>query len=124
MMWGQNDSSVTANSTTTKETSKGAPMGYFTRAMGANAVSMDSNSHFGNTSPGSRANVDVAMYGNTTIGAFVPNKAVGIFGVNATMLGTIGGGIVLGHVSFAGSGYAANAAVTLTVTSGGCNAMS
>lgn len=122
MLWGQNDQSVTANSTTTKETSKGAPIGVWNKTRGPLNTPMDSNSHFGNTSPGSRANVDVNLYGNTTMGAFIPNIATGVFAVNAAMLGTTGGGIELGRVVNSGSGYSANAAVTLTVVSGGSGA--
>jgi len=123
MQWGQNDQAVTANSSTTKESSVGAPIGTYALAKGSgngiNPVSMDANAHFGNTSPGSRANVDYNMFGNTTVGAFINNMAVGVFGVNATMLSTSGGGIVLGYVTFGGSGYQANATATLTVTNGG-----
>lgn len=126
MQWGRNDQSVTANSTTTKETSNGAPIGTYALVKGSgngsNPISMDSNAHFGNTSPGSRASVDVAMYGNTTVGAFIPNMAVGVFAINASMMSVVGGGIQLGTVSFGGSGYQANAAVTLTVTNGGSGA--
>ena len=63
-LWGRNDQSVTANSSTTVETSNGAPMGTWARvkAGGQNtSVRVDgANAHFGNTSPGSRASVDVA----------------------------------------------------------------
>lgn len=79
-LWGRNDQAVTANSTTTKETSNGAPIGTYTavkRGGGANA-------HFGNTSTGSRAATDVAMFDNTTPGAFLTNMAVGVFGVSVT----------------------------------------
>lgn len=124
--WGQNDQSVTANSTTTIETSKGAPIGtqslVYGSGKGTNPVSMAANAVFGNTSSGSKASVDVNMYGNTTVGAFINNMAVGVFGVNATMLQTTGGGLILGKVTYAGSGYAANAAVTLTVVNGGTGA--
>jgi len=124
--WGRNDRGVTANSVTTTESSNGAPIGTYVLVKGSGnnstPVSMDSNAHFGNTSPGSRANVDVAMYGNTTVGAFLPNIAVGVFAINSTMMSTTGGGIQLGTVSIAGSGYASNAAVTLTVVNGGSGA--
>jgi hypothetical protein len=126
MQWGRNDQSVTANSTTTKETSNGAPIGTYALVRGGQTgtanVSFGSNAHFGNTSSGSRASVDVNMYGNTTMGAFVNNMAVGVFAVNSSMLSTTGGGIQLGYVTFGGSGYASNAAVTLTVTNGGSGA--
>lgn len=86
--WGRNDQSVTANSTTTKESSNGAPLGTYALVKGSgngvNPVNMDANSHFGNTSGGSRANVDVAMFNNTTPGVFIPGQAVGVFGVSPT----------------------------------------
>lgn len=85
--WGRNDQSVTANSSTTVETSNGAPIGTYALVKGSGngdtPISMDANAHFGNTSPGSRASVDVAMFGNTTANAFIVGKAVGVFGVDA-----------------------------------------
>jgi hypothetical protein len=123
MLWGQNDQAVTANSSTTKETSVGAPIGTYSlvkgSGRGANPISMAANADFGNTSPGSKASVDYNMYGNTTINGFINNMAVGVFGVNATTLGTTGGNLAIGIVTYGGSGYGANAAVTLTVTNGG-----
>lgn len=87
-LWGRNDQAVTANSTTTKETSNGAPMGLWKYVKGGKTGSAFSahtaNANFGNTSPGSRANVDVGLYQNVTASAFVNNMAVGIFGVSAT----------------------------------------
>jgi hypothetical protein len=80
---------------------------------------MDSNAHFGNTSPGSRASVDVALYGNTTVGAFIQNQAIGVFSVNATQMNVTGGALDIGFVTSGGSGYQANATVTLTVVNGG-----
>lgn len=86
--WGRNDQPVTANSTTVIETSNGAPIGTYALVKGSgngvNPVSMDSNAHFGNTSPGSRANVDYNMFDNTTPGVFIVNQAVGVFGVSVT----------------------------------------
>jgi hypothetical protein len=77
--WGRNDQAVTANSTTTKETSNGAPIGTFTAVkLGGGA-----NAHFGNTSAGSRAATDVNMFNNTTPSAFLSGQAVGVFGVSA-----------------------------------------
>lgn len=87
-LWGRNDQAVTANSTTTKETSNGAPIGTWALVKGSGngdtPISMDANAHFGNTSPGSRASVDVALFDNTTPGAFISNMAAGVFGVDAT----------------------------------------
>lgn len=80
--WGRNDQAVTANSTTTKETSNGAPIGTYALVKGA-TVSMVANAHYGNTSAGSRASVDVALFSNVTPGAFIPNMATGVFGVSA-----------------------------------------
>jgi hypothetical protein len=114
-LWGRNDQSVTANSSTTKETSNGAPMGTWALVKGGGGA----NAHYGNTSAGSRASVDVAMFGNTTVGSFIADTAKGIFGVDATEMGIGGGPIAEAYVTFAGSGYGANASVTITVTNGG-----
>ncbi len=78
--WGRNDQAVTANSTTTRETSNGAPVGTYVAVKGGGGA----NAHFGNTSPDSRAAVDVAMFNNATPGAFKSGVAVGVFGVSAT----------------------------------------
>lgn len=84
--WGRNDQSVTVTNVTTKETSNGAPIG--THALvksggGNTSVRVNgANAHFGNTSSGSRANVDKTMFGNTTQNAFIPGVAVGVFGVD------------------------------------------
>ena len=121
--WGRNDQAVTANSSTTKESSNGAPIGTYALVKGsgqnATPVAMTPNGHFGNTSTGSRASVDSAMFGNTTIGAFIPNMAVGVYGVDTTEMGLSSGVLGLGRVTSGGSGYSANASVTLTVTNGG-----
>lgn len=81
-LFGRDDKAVTANSTTTIETTSGAPIGTYALVKGGK-VSHATNAHFGNTSPGSRASVDAAMFGNTTVGAFIDNIAVGVFGVDA-----------------------------------------
>ena len=116
--WGRNDKAVTANSVTTKETSNGAPIGTYALVKGG-LTNHSTNAHFGNTSPGSRAQIDVAMYGNTTIGAFIPGKAVGVFGVDPLEASRPAGVIAEAYVTNPGSGYKANAAVTITVTNGG-----
>lgn len=78
-LWGRNDQAVTANSTTTHESTTGAPIGTYTAVkLGGNA-----NAHFGNTSSGSRASVDVNMFNNTTPSAMLSGAAVGVFGVSA-----------------------------------------
>lgn len=125
-LWGRNDQAVTANSTTTKESSNGAPIG--TAALvkfgGQNSsVRVDgANAHYGNTSAGSRANVDVAMFENTTLNAFIPGAAVGVYGVDATEMGfTTGSTNGIYRVTSGGSGYGANAVVTLTFANGVSN---
>ena len=86
--WGRNDQAVTANSTTTKETSNGAPIGTYALVKGAGngttPISMVANAHYGNTSSGSRANVDYNMFNSNTVGAYIKNMATGIYGVSAT----------------------------------------
>ena len=63
-----------------------------------------------------------ALFGNTTVGAFITNEAVGQFGLDATEIGVSGNAAVQQYViTFAGSGYAANAAVTVANTTGGAN---
>lgn len=79
-LWGRNDQAVTANSTTTKQTSNGAPIGTYTAVKAGGGA----NAHFGNTSAGSRAATDAAMFNNATPGAFLSGMAVGVFGVSAT----------------------------------------
>lgn len=61
------------------------------------------------------------MFGNTTVGAFVPNQVVGQFGVSAAEAGSSNGTIHAGTVQVvkSGSGYAANA--NLTVSGGAGN---
>lgn len=115
MQWGRNDQAVTANSTTTKETSTGAPIGTYVLVKGDVVNRVDgANAHYGNTSAGSRASVDVNMFGNTTMGAFIANQAVGIFGVDTTEIAVAAGNIAQAYVTFGGTGYTANAVVTLT----------
>jgi len=117
-LWGRNDQSVTANSTTTKESSNGAPLNTFALVKAGGGA----NAHFGNTSAGSRAATDVNLFGNTTISAFVPGAAVGVFGVDATEMGfTSGSTNGVYRVTSGGSGYNANAVVTLTFANGVSN---
>lgn len=124
-LWGRNDISVNATSSTTRESSNGAPIG--THALvksggGNTSVRVDgANAHFGNTSAGSRANVDVAMFGNTTMNAFIPGTAKGVFGVDAAEVNVTNGAIALTYVTSGGSGYASNAAVTLNLANGTSN---
>ena len=121
--WGRNDQAVTANSTTTKETSNGAPIGTYALAKGDQVNRVNgANAHFGNTSSGSRAASDVGMFGNTTIGAFMPNKAVGVFGIDAVEMGMMSGNLSTTQVTYYGTGYTGNAVVTLTFANGVTNA--
>lgn len=55
-----------------------------------------------------------AFYGNTTVGATVGGAKVGLFGVGASEMGVANGSIVSFGVLSGGSGYAANATVTVT----------
>jgi len=66
------------------------------------------------------ANTDnqTALFGNTTIGAFTNNgaamnKAVGQFGLDTTEIAVSNASVVAYTLTFAGSGYAANATVTV-----------
>lgn len=81
--WGRNDQAVTANSTTTKETTIGAPIGVHAYVKGGTGA-MGPNAHYGNTSSGTRASIDKNLFGNTTVGAFIPGQAVGVMGVSPT----------------------------------------
>ena len=112
--WGRNDKSVTVTTSTTTETSNGAPMGVYTLVKGGGG----DTAHQGNTNS-TRANTDKNLFGNTTIGAFIPGVAKGVFGIDPTEMGVNSGGLFDGVVVTGGSGYTANAAVTLTVTQGG-----
>lgn len=85
-LFGRNVQGVTANSTTTNESTVAAPLGTFSQVKGGKTGTIGTpahspNSHFGNTSAGARANVDVLMYANDTPSAFVNGMAVGVFGV-------------------------------------------
>lgn len=114
-LWGRNDQAVTANSTTTRESSNGAPIGTYALVKQGGG----SNAHFGNTSAGSRAATDVAMFNNTTPSAFLTGQAVGVFGLDASETAISSGNLVFGRVTFGGSGYTANATVTIVPTNGG-----
>ena len=116
--WGRNDQAVTANSITTKETSNGAPIGTYALVKAGGGA----NAHFGNTSAGSRAATDVNMFSNTTMNAFVPGRADGVFGVDATEVNITNSSLAVTYVTSPGSGYGANAVVTLTFANGTTNA--
>jgi hypothetical protein len=125
--WGRNDQSVTVTTSTTVETSNGAPIGTYAlvKAGGGDTA------HQGNTN-GTRANTDKTMYGNTTISAFVPGVAVGVFGIGANTTGDAGIEMALSsgtsngiyRVQTGGTGYGANAVVTLSFSNGSSNALS
>jgi hypothetical protein len=124
--WGRNDQSVTVTTSTTVETSNGAPIGTYAlvKAGGGDTA------HQGNTN-GTRANTDKTMYGNTTISAFVPGVAVGVFGIGANTTGDGGAEMALSsgtsngiyRVQTGGTGYGANAVVTLSFSNGSSNAL-
>jgi hypothetical protein len=62
------------------------------------------------------------LFGNTTVGAFIANEAVGQFGLDATEIRVSGNAAVQQYIiTNPGSGYAANAAVTVANTAGGAN---
>ena len=108
--WGRNDKSVTVTTSTTKETSNGAPIGtYALVKAGGGDYAHEGNTH------GTRANADKTMFGNTTVGAFIPGAAKGIFGVDPTEVGVGNGAIAELYVTSGGTGYGANAVVTITV---------
>jgi hypothetical protein len=65
-----------------------------------------------------------ALFGNTTVGAFVAGEAVGQFGLDATEIRVSGNAAVQQYIiTNAGSGYAANAAVSVANTAGGANTL-
>ncbi len=65
-----------------------------------------------------------AMFGNTTVGAFVAGEAVGQFGLDATEIRVSGNAAVQQYIiTNPGSGYAANAAVSVANTTGGANTL-
>ena len=127
--WGRNDQAVTANSTTTKESSTGAPIGTYALVNGGStsniatiAVKHSPNAHIGNTVSGSRALVDATMYGNTTINAFRSGAAIGVFGVSAAeMAVATGSSNGIYRVTTVGSGYAGDPIVTMSFANGYTN---
>jgi hypothetical protein len=83
-LWGNKNQPVTVNSTTTFESTKGAPIGTYVHVKGGQVTRRDgANAHFGNNSPGSRADVDFEMFNSQFFGEFMPNLAVGVYGVYA-----------------------------------------
>jgi hypothetical protein len=65
-----------------------------------------------------------ALFGNTTVGAFIAGEAVGQFGLDATEIRVSGNAAVQQYIiTNAGSGYASNAAVSVANTTGGANTL-
>ena len=54
------------------------------------------------------------LFGNTTADAFITGQAVGQFGVDTTEMGVTNGSIASYTITFNGSGYSANAVVTVS----------
>lgn len=54
-----------------------------------------------------------AIFGNTTVSAHVTGQTVGMFGVDATEKAVSNGVVLSAEVTFIGSGYSANAVVTV-----------
>jgi hypothetical protein len=113
MSWGRNDQSVTANSSTTVESSNGAPIGTYALVKAGGGA----NAHFGNTSAGSRAATDVDMFGNVTSGAFISGQAVGVFGVDATEA-AVGNAAGLAHAGWVVRRAGTGPVTSLTVAGG------
>lgn len=59
------------------------------------------------------------LFGNTTANGYGTGEIIGMYGVDTTETGVAGGNLVSGFVTFSGSGYNANATVTVTVVDGG-----
>lgn len=55
-----------------------------------------------------------ALFGNSTVGAFVPGAAVGVFGVDTTEMAVTGGAVIAITITDPGSGYTANGTVTIS----------
>lgn len=62
------------------------------------------------------------FYNNTTSGAFVSGVSVGQFGVDTSEMAISAGNLAFAYVTSGGSGYSANAVVTLTFANGSTNA--
>jgi hypothetical protein len=63
-----------------------------------------------------------AFYDNVSRGSFVTNLIVGQFGVDSTEIAVASGNVAHITLTNNGSGYTANASVTITVTNGGSGA--
>jgi len=83
-LWGNKNQPVTANLTTTFESTEGAPLGTYVHVKGDQIDRKGSaNAHAGNTVPGSRARTDFDMFESSIFNEFMPNMAVGVYGVYA-----------------------------------------
>lgn len=66
---------------------------------------------------------NLSLYNNTTVGAFISGRADGQFLVDANEMAQNSGGVFQILLKTNGSGYTANAGVTLTVVNGGSSAV-
>ena len=66
-----------------------------------------------------------ALFGNTTVGAFTAGEAVGQFGLDVNEISAVTGNTAVAQyiITNAGSGYAANATVSVANTTGGANTL-
>lgn len=62
-----------------------------------------------------------ALFGNTTQDSFVTGQAVGVFGVDANEVSVTNGAIFATSITDAGSGYGANATITVVGNGSGAN---
>ena len=69
-----------------------------------------------------RANANL-LYGNTTLNSFVSGEINGVYGVDTTEMKVGTGPVVDGIITFAGSGYRANATVSFTSNNTGSGAV-
>jgi hypothetical protein len=69
----------------------------------------------------SRANANL-LYGNTTPDAFIPGQITGVYGVDSTEMAVVHGRVIEGIITFAGSGYGANATVAFSSNNTGSSA--
>lgn len=85
--WGASNLPIIANSSTTEETTNGAIIGVGSRVDwgkdNTSIVVTAANVNFGNTSPGSKTLVDLELFQNTTVNAFITDIAVGLWGISA-----------------------------------------
>jgi hypothetical protein len=85
--WGASNLPIIANSSTTEETTNGAIIGVGSRVDwgkdNTSIVISAANVNFGNTSPGSKTLVDLELFQNTTVNAYITNIAVGLWGISA-----------------------------------------